>query len=62
MTNSVLVLLSGGLDSATVLAMYRGWKRYAVGFDYGQLVGKAWATVAVAAALYFRSMRKVEAH
>lgn len=32
----VLVLLSGGLDSATVLAMYRGHERLAVGFDYGQ--------------------------
>lgn len=30
-----LVLLSGGLDSATVLAMVDG-KRFALGFDYGQ--------------------------
>ena len=31
-----LVLLSGGLDSATVLAMLRGQVKAAVGFDYGQ--------------------------
>lgn len=33
---SVLVLLSGGIDSATVLAMFRGEKREALGFRYGQ--------------------------
>lgn len=32
----VMVLLSGGLDSATVLASYRGHIRAAVAFDYGQ--------------------------
>lgn len=31
-----LVLLSGGIDSATALAMCRGDKRMAVGFHYGQ--------------------------
>lgn len=34
--SKVLVLLSGGLDSATVLAMLRDNERHAVGFDYGQ--------------------------
>jgi 7-cyano-7-deazaguanine synthase len=32
----VMVLLSGGLDSATVLALMRGHERMAIGFDYGQ--------------------------
>ena len=33
-----VVLLSGGLDSATVLAMTReqGYEAYALSFDYGQ--------------------------
>lgn len=33
---SYLVLLSGGIDSATVLAMLRGKHREAIGFRYGQ--------------------------
>lgn len=32
----ILVLLSGGLDSATVLALLRDHDRSAIGFDYGQ--------------------------
>ena len=36
--NSAIILLSGGLDSATVLflAKAKGFKTYALIFDYGQ--------------------------
>ncbi|NCW10099.1 MAG: 7-cyano-7-deazaguanine synthase, partial [Gammaproteobacteria bacterium] len=36
--SKAVVLLSGGLDSATVLAMAkaRGFDCYTIGFDYGQ--------------------------
>jgi len=38
MTKNAVILLSGGLDSATVLAMARheGYRCYALNFDYGQ--------------------------
>lgn len=38
MSKRAVVLLSGGLDSATVLAMARrdGWTAYTMSFDYGQ--------------------------
>ena len=37
-TNKALILLSGGLDSATVLAMAKadGYACYSMSFDYGQ--------------------------
>lgn len=36
MSADVLVLLSGGVDSSVVLAMFRGFKRDAIFFDYDQ--------------------------
>ncbi len=38
MTKEALILLSGGLDSATCLAKYQadGWRLHALSFDYGQ--------------------------
>lgn len=36
MSDKVLVLLSGGVDSSVVLAMFRHLDREAVGFDYDQ--------------------------
>ncbi len=41
MTKKAVILLSGGLDSSTVLAMARdqGYKCYTVSFDYGQRHG-----------------------
>jgi len=44
MFTSAVILLSGGLDSATVAAIARveGFDLYALSIDYGQRIGKNW--------------------
>jgi uncharacterized PurR-regulated membrane protein YhhQ (DUF165 family) len=58
-----LAVLASGVVGAAIDSAAFLWLAFgSLDFLAGQLVGKAWATVAVAAALYLRSMRKVEAH
>ena len=62
MTNRAIVLLSGGLDSATTLALARdqGYECFALSFDYGQRHGAELAAARrIAAQLGVREHRMV---